>query len=141
MSAAQRQEVAASAAGAVEQAVLRSLGVIDQQARALARQNPTEQQPTGEILNVSQCIDPHVVTAFPQLQEIISPSPSITLCGCDKDGLCMNWSRRHTEDIFCPQSKVPCERYWSNAIVMDEGCMVNGMLLKDFLLVFRYCPG
>ena len=42
MSAAQRQEVAASAAGAVEQAVLRSLGVLDEQARAMARQASAE---------------------------------------------------------------------------------------------------
>ena len=41
MSAAQRQEVAASAGGAVEQAVLRSLGVLDQQARAAAEQSGT----------------------------------------------------------------------------------------------------
>ena len=49
MSAAQRQEVAASAAGAVEQAVLRSLGVRDEQARAMARQASAEEpsRPTG----------------------------------------------------------------------------------------------
>lgn len=49
LSLSARQEVAASTAGAVEQAVLRSLGVIDQQARAWARQAPPEQQSTGII--------------------------------------------------------------------------------------------
>lgn len=46
MSAEQRQEVAASAAGAVEQAILRSLGVLDQQARAIAQHREAGAQPT-----------------------------------------------------------------------------------------------
>lgn len=54
MSAAQRQEVAASAAGAVEQAVLRSLGVLDQQARALAQQRLAGQMPGQGALSNTQ---------------------------------------------------------------------------------------
>ena len=47
MSAAQRQEVASSAAGAVEQAVLRSLGVLDERARAFARQQSAAEAPVS----------------------------------------------------------------------------------------------
>ena len=56
MSAEQRQEVAASAAGAVEQAVLRSLGVLDEQARAMARQASAEEpsRSTGSPLQSAQ---------------------------------------------------------------------------------------
>ena len=59
MSAAQRQEVAASAAGAVEQAVLRSLGVLDEQARALSRQASAEEpsRTTGGALHPAHLDD------------------------------------------------------------------------------------
>jgi len=50
MSAEQRQEVAASAGGAVEQAVLTSLSIIEQQSRAQAGRASMEQIPAGEVL-------------------------------------------------------------------------------------------
>ena len=50
MSAQQRQEVAASAGGAVEQAVLTSLRIIEQQARQHAQGIATEHDGAGESL-------------------------------------------------------------------------------------------